>query len=57
MSVSFIFGAGGSNDPNEEIRVREELRQAEANLQSARQAEAEARKNLEDFRQGRPPRR
>lgn len=54
MSVSYIYGAGGSNDANEELRVRQELREAESQLQAARQAVATANRNLQDFRQGRP---
>lgn len=55
MSVSYIYGAGGSNDANEELRVREELRQAESQLQAARQALVTANQNLQGHRQGRPP--
>jgi len=55
MSVSYIYGAGGSNDANEELRVREELRQAESGLLAARQGVEAANRNLEDFRQGRTP--
>jgi hypothetical protein len=54
MSLSYIYGSGGSNDANEEQRVRAELRQAEEELTSARQAVAQANQNLQDFRQGRP---
>jgi hypothetical protein len=54
MSLSYIYGAGGSNDANEELRVREELRQAESQLQAARQAVVTATQNLQGFRQGRP---
>ncbi len=54
MSTTYIYGAGGSNDANEEQRVRSELRQAEDELVSARQAVADANQNLQDFRQGRP---
>jgi hypothetical protein len=57
MSTSYIFGASGSNDANEELRVREELRQAERDMTSAREQAAAARKTLEDFRQGRPVQR
>jgi hypothetical protein len=57
MSTSYIFGASGSNDANEELRVREELRQAERDMASAREQAAAARKTLEDFRQGRPVQR
>ncbi len=55
MSGSFIFGATGSNDANEELRVREEMRQAEAQLVEARQALSAANQALQDFRQGRAP--
>lgn len=55
MSGSFIFGATGSNDANEELRVREEMRQAEAQLIEARQALAAANQALQDVRQGRAP--
>jgi hypothetical protein len=54
MSTTFIFGAGGSNDANEELRVRNELRQAEEQLSAARQAVVSASRNLQDFRAGRP---
>ncbi len=54
MSTTYIYGSGGSNDANEELRVREELRQAEPQLLAARQAVATANQNLQDFRQGRP---
>lgn len=55
MSVSYIYGAGGSNDANEELRVRAELTQAESELQAARQALATANQNLQAARQGRAP--
>ncbi len=55
MSVSYIYGAGGSNDANEELRVRAELREAESQLQAARQALVTANQNLQGARQGRPP--
>lgn len=55
MSVSYIYGAGGSNDANEELRVRAELTQAESDLQAARQALATANQNLLAARQGRAP--
>lgn len=54
MSVSYIYGAGGSNDANEELRVREELRQAETQLQAAREALTAANRELQNSRQGRP---
>jgi hypothetical protein len=55
MSVSYIYGAGGSNDANEELRVRAELRDAETQLQGARQALVSANQNLQNARQGRAP--
>ena len=54
MSLTYIYGAGGSNDANEELRVRAELRQAEEQLAAARQAVATANRNLQDVRSGRP---
>jgi len=53
MSTSYIYGTGGSNDANEELRVRAELRQAETELQAARQSVVTATRQLEDFRLGR----
>ena len=53
--TAYIYGAGGSNDANEELRVRAELRDAESQLQAARQALVGANQNLQGFRQGRPP--
>ncbi|HKZ33320.1 MAG TPA: hypothetical protein VJ648_13305 [Vicinamibacteria bacterium] len=55
MSLSYIYGSGGSNDANEELRVREQLRQAESDLQAARQGVEAANRNLQDVRQGRQP--
>jgi hypothetical protein len=55
MSGSFIYGATGSNDANEELRVRAEMQEAEARLLEARQALAAANQSLQDFRQGRAP--
>lgn len=55
MSVSYIYGAGGSNDANEELRVRAEMRDAENELQQARQDLAQANRALQDSRQGRRP--
>jgi len=54
MSVSYIYGAGGSNDANEELRVRAEMRDAENELQQARQDLAQANRALQNSRQGRP---
>lgn len=54
MSLSYIYGSSGSNDANEELRVREELRQAEAQLIAARQSVVTANRNLQDARAGRP---
>jgi hypothetical protein len=55
MSGSFIYGPTGSGDANEEARVRDEMRQAEAQLVEARQALAAANQALQDTRQGRSP--
>ena len=46
MSTSYIYGAGGSNDANEELRVRDEMRQAERELEAARQKVVTANQNL-----------
>lgn len=54
MSGSFIYGASGSNSANEEAEVRDELRQAESELDEARQAVVAANQALGEFRQGRP---
>jgi hypothetical protein len=54
MSGSYIYGATGSNSANEEAEVREQLRQAESELNEARQAVVAANQALQDFRQGRP---
>jgi cell division protein FtsB len=54
MSTSFIYGAGGSNDANEELRVRQALQQAEGELGQARDALVRANRSYEDVRQGRP---
>jgi hypothetical protein len=54
MSINYIYGAAQSGDMTaEEIRVREELREAESQLLQARQALAAADRSLQDFRQGR----
>ena len=58
MSTQFIYGATsgtGGNLQAEEMRVRSELTQAEAQLTEARKALAAASENLEDARQGRIP--
>jgi DNA repair exonuclease SbcCD ATPase subunit len=53
MSPSFIYGASaGMSAPGAEMRVREELRNAEAQLPDARQAVEEARKELEAVASG-----
>jgi hypothetical protein len=54
MSTTYVYGAGGSNDANEELRVRGELSQAESQLQAAREAVANANQAIQDFRAGRP---
>jgi hypothetical protein len=53
MSGSFIYGASGSNSANEEAEVRDQLNQAEAELNAARQAAVAADQALQDFKQGR----
>ena len=53
MSTSYIYGVGGSNDANEELRIRNEMRQAERELEAARQSVVTATQRLEAFRQGR----
>ena len=50
MSTDYIYGAQGSNDANEELQVREQLREAEAELLEARRALAEASEAWEGFR-------
>jgi chemotaxis protein histidine kinase CheA len=50
MSGSFIYGAGGSNNPTEEAQVREQLSQAEAQLGQARQELAAASEAVRDIR-------
>lgn len=54
MSGSFIYGASGSNSANEEAEVRDQLNQAEAELNAARQAVVAANQALQDFKHGRP---
>ena len=54
MSPSFIYGQAQSGDAaGEEMRTREALRAAEAELAGAREGLVQANKNLEDVRQGR----
>jgi hypothetical protein len=48
MSGSFIYGPTGSNSANEEAQVREQLRQAEAELPEARQRLADATRALDE---------
>lgn len=56
MSINYIYGGAGTGDmTGEEIRVREELQAAEAQLVQARQSLSEADQRLQDFRQGRVP--
>jgi chromosome segregation ATPase len=54
MSGSFIYGATGSNSAEEEAQVREQLTQAEAELNEARQTVVAANQALQDHKQGRP---
>ena len=54
MSPSFIYGQAQSGDAaGEEMRTREALRAAEAELTGAREGLVQANKNFEDVRQGR----
>ena len=54
MSPSFIYGQAQSGDAaGEEMRTREALRAADAELAGAREALIQANKNLEDVRRGR----
>jgi hypothetical protein len=54
MSPSFIYGQAQSGDAaGEEMRTREALRAADAELAGAREGLIQANKNLEDVRQGR----
>jgi hypothetical protein len=57
MSGDFIYGATGSNNANEEAEVRQQLTEAQAQLQAARQALTASAQALADFREGRraPP--
>jgi len=56
MSPSFVYGAGQSGDAaGEEIRTREALRAAEAELAGVRDTLVQANKSLEDVRAGRRP--
>jgi F0F1-type ATP synthase membrane subunit b/b' len=54
MSGSFIYGATGSNSPQDEAQVRADLTQAESELVQARQELAAAQQALEDFRRRSP---
>ena len=54
MSPSFIYGQAQTGDAaGEEMRTREALRAADAELAGAREGLVQANKNLEDVRQGR----
>jgi hypothetical protein len=54
MSPSFIYGQAQTGDAaGEEMRTREALRAAEAELAGAREGLVQANKNFEDVRQGR----
>jgi uncharacterized protein YukE len=55
MSTSFIYGSSGSNSANEELEVRQQLREAEDELREARTALAAASQAMEDARRGRAP--
>ena len=53
MSSTYIYGGRGGAIANDEIRVRNELRDTEAQIPVARQALEAAKKDLSDFRAGR----
>ena len=53
MSGSFIYGAGGSNNANDEAFVRSELSRLEGQLDEPRRAVTAARQGLEDAERGR----
>jgi len=53
MSTDYIFGPSGSNDPNDELRVRQELTDLQARLVAAREAVAAADTELRNHREGR----
>jgi len=54
MSTDYIYGPSGSNDANEELRVRQELTELQARLVEAREAVAAANAELRNHREGRP---
>jgi hypothetical protein len=54
MSTDYIYGPTGSNNADDELRVRQELSDLQARLNEARQAVAEANRELQSHRQGRP---
>jgi hypothetical protein len=53
MSTDYIYGSSGSNDANEELRVRQELSDLQQRLVQARQDLARANQALANARQGR----
>ena len=55
MSTSFIYGSSGSNSANEELEVRQQLRDAEIELREARTALTAASQAMEDAQRGRAP--
>jgi hypothetical protein len=52
-STTFVHGAGGSLDVNEEARIRAELAEQPARLEAAKRAVAAAEEALVDFQNGR----
>jgi hypothetical protein len=54
MSGDYIYGPSGSNDANDELRVRQELSDLQQRLVHARQDLAAANQALSNARQGRP---
>ena len=55
QSTTFIYGAGGSGNANEELEVRSQLNASESDLREARAALGRANQALQAKRQGRPP--
>jgi hypothetical protein len=53
MSSTYVYGGAGSNRADDEIRIRTELRDSDAQLAAARQALEAATQALSDFRAGR----
>ncbi|HVO12161.1 MAG TPA: hypothetical protein VMX54_15580 [Vicinamibacteria bacterium] len=55
MSPTYIYGGTGGATANDEMRVRNEMRDTETQLAAARQALETAKNELSEFRLGRRP--